>query len=147
MKENSRIVSIPFLDGLPEACFTKEDKKIMKDKVKDEEARKLLFVLSIIDRKINSGENKYKPIEIILNGKNQINYSRLCKLSDIDARHFNEKINILKENGLIDVDLKNLLKPKYSVKFPYNDGEKCATIKSINDCANAVKDDFRYKAK
>lgn len=147
LKENSKIVSIPFLDKLQEAHFTKEDRKIMNDKVKDKDARKLLFVLSIIDRKINSGETKNKPIEIILNGKNQVNYSRLCKLSDIDVRHFDEKINILKDCDCIEVDIKNLYKPKYSVKFPYNNGEICATIKNINDCNKAIKNNFRYIAK
>ncbi|MEG0339693.1 MAG: hypothetical protein RR573_07225, partial [Oscillospiraceae bacterium] len=149
LREDSRIVGLPFIDELPSVIFTKGDKKRLKQLVKDVDARNLLFVLIMLDRKIRlkceiEPIKKYDGVMVVASGRNQINRTQICKLSGISDRHIDEVINHLLKLDLLTIDSKNVLKQKYYVHFDGAGGEECCVIKSINLLTKAIKDDYRY---
>lgn len=103
----------------------------------------MLFVLVVLQRKLKDGAE----ICLEISGKNKINRSRICKLADIDIRHYDKTVKYLKDLELLDVDTKNVLKQKYSVNFNVFDGDVCAKIGLLNDCTKAVNNDFNYLQK
>lgn len=143
LKENSRKIGATYFDNAPKSTFTKDDKKELKKKIKDEDARNILFVLIILSRKLQPKE----PIEVVRSGKNKINRSRICKLAGVDVRNYEKAIKQLMDKGLIITDCSDVLKQKYYVNFDMNDGESCAEIESVNNCIQAVNNNFNYLKK
>lgn len=143
LKENRRKIGATYFDNAPKSTFTKDDKKELKKKIKDEDARNILFVLIILSRKLQPTE----PIEVVRSGKNKINRSRICKLAGVDVRNYEKVIKQLMDKGLIIIDCSDVLKQKYYVNFEMNDGESCAEIESVNTCIQAVNNDFNYLKK
>ncbi len=150
-KREKCLVRISFLENKPDVRISKENisqiKKVINiPKAKDnktkkyyEEARRLFFVLLVIYRKLNS------PITIFEAKKNQINYSQLNKLADIDGRHFQIIIKILEEAGVIQVNTRNLAAPKITVVFDSVDGKSSdICIDNINECKSVLNRHFPY---
>ncbi|MEG3007452.1 MAG: hypothetical protein RR806_08280, partial [Oscillospiraceae bacterium] len=149
LREDSRIVGLPFIDELPPVTFTKGDKKRLKQLVKNVDARNLLFVLIMLDRKIRlkcelEPTKKHDGVMVVASGKNQINRTQICKLSGISDRHIDAVINHLLKLDLLTIDSKNVLKQKYYVHFDCEGGEECCMVKSINLLTKAIKDDYRF---
>lgn len=106
------------------------------------DCRRLLLVLLFISRRCNTN-----VITVVYNKNNRITKSVLCKLADIDARHFDEVIRILSDMELLNIGIntnKHLTLELQSVNV------NCNTILEDNvsykKLRSIVKDKFREKS-
>lgn len=160
LNDSKNIVRIKPLDNTMKVKISKEEisiiKKIIPTNIKNyEEARRYLFVLLVIYRKLNANKktmkngkpSKDKPIIIYENTNNQINYSQLQKLTNIDIRHFSGIIQILQDVNAIHVDLSSMDKPKITVLLDGFNGESSIEIDDINECSIHLNRSFPYLKK
>ena len=94
---------------------------VMKTVTDDKEAQKLLVALLGLERKINAENKKgqhYKAIKIEKGKKNGVTMYQICKLADIYYNQIYNRLQVLYEKKLIDIDLQNLKVPKIKVCIP-----------------------------
>lgn len=102
----------------------------------DEEAQRLMISLLALYRKINltHKKGKMRVIKISKGKKNEITMYQLCKLADIHANQFYNRLQVLHEKGLICIDVSNLKVPKITVCISQHCMEKKEyEIGDIND--------------
>lgn len=136
MVSSANIISIK---DLPEGTVVITDAELnyIAETIPDNvEAQRLMISLLVLYKKINVDhkKGKYKAIKITKGKKNEITMNQLCKLSDIYLNQFHNRLKILHEKGLIDIDLGNLKVPKVEVCMPeLSKNDKGYEIVNIND--------------
>lgn len=136
MCSNANLIRIR---DLPENVIyvTDTDVKYIVDAIPDDqEAQRLMIALLVLYRKINSEDKKgrKKAIKIRKGKKNEITIHQICKLADIHYNQVYNRLKLLYEKGLIDIDLKNMKVPKITVYIPdQNKESEEYKIVDIND--------------
>lgn len=136
MCSNANLIRIK---DLPENAIyvTDTDIKYIIDAIPDDqEAQRLMVALFVLYRKINveHKKGKKKAIKIKKGRKNEITIYQICKLADIYHNQIHNRLKLLYEKGLIDIDLQNMKVPKITVYIPDQDKEKEEyKIVNIND--------------
>lgn len=143
MISNANIISIK---DLPEESVVITDAElnyITKTIPDNAEAQRLMISLLAVYRKININhkKGKYKTIKISKGKKNEITMNQLCKLSDIYLNQFHNRLKILHEKKLINIDLDNLKVPKVEVCIPeLRKQDKEYNIININDVGTILSE-------
>lgn len=112
----------------------------------DKEAQKLLIALLGLERKINAENEKgqhYKAIKIEKGKKNGVTMHQICKLADIYYNQIYNRLQVLYEKKLIDIDLQNLKVPKIKVCIPTR--EKRTEEYQILDINDIRKNVLEYR--
>lgn len=136
MCSNANLIRIK---DLPENAIyiTDTDVKYITNAVPDDqEAQRLMVALLVLYRKINveHEKGKKKAIKIKKGKKNEITIYQICKLADIHYNQVHNRLKLLYEKGLIDIDLQNIKVPKITVYIPEQDKENEEyKIVNIND--------------
>ena len=136
MCSNANLIRIK---DLPENAIyiTDTDVKYIIDAIPDDqEAQRLMVALLVLYRKINveHKKGKKKAIKIKKGRKNEITIYQICKLADIYHNQIHNRLKLLYEKGLIDIDLQNMKVPKITVYIPDQEKEKEEyKIVNIND--------------
>lgn len=141
MCSNANIVNIKDLPDGKIAITDAELDCIVDVLPNDEEAQRLMISLLAIYRKINLNheKGKMKVIKINKGKKNEITMYQLCKLADIHANQFYNRLKVLHENGLISIDMSNLKVPKITVcLLPHCMDKQEYEIGDINDVRTMI---------
>ena len=143
MLSSANIISIK---DLPEESVVITDTElnyIAKTIPDNAEAQRLMISLLALYRKINVNhkKGKYKAIKITKGKKNEITMNQLCKLSDIYLNQFHNRLKVLHEKELINIDLGNLKVPKVEVCIPeMRKDDKEYEIIDINDVGTMLSE-------
>lgn len=120
MCSNANLIHIKDLPE-NEIYITDTDVKYIAETIPDDqEAQRLMIALLVLYRKINSehGKGKKKAIKIKKGKKNEITIHQICKLADIYHNQVYNRLELLYEKKLIDIDLQNMKVPKITVYIP-----------------------------
>lgn len=120
MCSNANIICIKDLPE-QEIYITDTELEYVKNAIPDdEEAQRLVIALLALYRKINIEKKggKWKAIRITKGKKNEITAYQLCKLADIHYNQFYNRLKLLHQNKLIDINLDNMKIPKIVVCIP-----------------------------
>lgn len=107
----------------------------------DKEAQRLMIALLALYRKINADHQtgKLKAIKIKKGKKNEITMYQICKLADIHYNQIYNRLKLLHEKRLIDVDIHNMKVPKITVCIPVQEMvNEEYQITDINDVRTKV---------
>ncbi len=140
IREMCSNASIIHIKDLPEdeIYITDTDVNYIVDNIPDDqEAQRLMIALLALYRKINVNNKKKgmkKAIKIKKGRKNEVTIYQICKLADIHYNQVYNRLKLLYEKRLIDIDLQNMKVPKITVYIPNQDKEyKEYKIVNIND--------------
>lgn len=139
IKEMCSNANIIHIKDLPENAIyiTDTDVKYIVDSIPDnQEAQRLMIALLALYRKINVDheKGKKKAIKIKKGNKNEVTIYQICKLADIHYNQVHNRLKLLYEKRLIDIDLKNMKVPKITVYIPDQNKEREEyKIVNIND--------------
>lgn len=108
---------------LPEKSITITDSEVryISEIIPDDvEAQRLMISLLAVYRKINAECENGRPkvIKITKGKKNEVTMYQLCKLANIYCNQFHNRLKVLYERKLIEIDMKNLKVPKVKVCVP-----------------------------
>lgn len=144
MCSNASIVKIKELSEDEIAIYDSEIKYISDKLNEDKEAIRLMIALLTLHKKINVEHKKGKPksIKILKGKKNEVTINQICKLSDIYYNQIDNRLKILYEKGLIQIDISNMKVPKIVVTLPEDilKSENRFTVKNINDIKEYMKE-------
>lgn len=146
IKEMCKNASIVSIRNLPEKeiVITDAELKFIFEKLpNNKEAQRVLITLLAIYRKVNLDNTGKKPIpvKIAKGSKNEVTKNQICKLSDIYYNQIDNRIKLLYNEGLINIDVSNIKVPKITVLVP--DLEKCHkeySVGEINDVRTKIID-------
>lgn len=133
---NANIIHIKDLPGNAIYVTDTDIKYIAENIPDDQEAQRLMIALLVLYRKINAEhvKGKRKAIKIKKGRKNEITIHQICKLADIHYNQVYNRLKLLYEKKLIDIDLQNIKVPKITVYIPNQDKEhEEYKIVDIND--------------
>lgn len=139
IKEMCSNANLIHIKDLPENVIyiTDTDIKYIADTIPDDkEAQRLMVALLVLYRKINveHEKGKKKAIRIKKGRKNEVTIYQICKLADIHYNQVYNRLKLLYEKKLIDIDLQNMKVPKITVYIPEQDKEhEEYKIVNIND--------------
>ena len=139
IKEMCSNANIIHIKDLPENAIyiTDTDVKYIVDSIPDnQEAQRLMIALLALYRKINADheKGKKKAIKIKKGKKNEVTIYQICKLADIHYNQVHNRLKLLYEKKLIDIDLQNIKVPKITVYIPDQNKEREEyKIVNIND--------------
>ncbi len=139
IKEMCSNANVIHIKDLPEdeIYITDTDVNYIVDNIPDNrEAQRLMITLLALYRKINVNheKGKKKAIKIKKGRKNEVTIYQICKLSDIHYNQIYNRLKLLYEKKLIDIDLQNMKVPKITVYIPDQDKKnKEYKIVDIND--------------
>ena len=139
VKEMCSNANIIHIKDLPEneIYITDTDVKYIAETIPyDQEAQRLMIALLVLYRKINveHEKGKKKAIKIKKGRKNEVTIYQICKLADIYYNQVYNRLKLLYEKRLINIDLQNIKAPKITVYVPKQNKENEEyKIVDIND--------------
>lgn len=120
MCSNANIIHIKELPE-KEILITDTELTYIADAVSDDkEAQRLMIALLALYRKVNAEhkKGKMKAIKISKGRKNEITMYQICKLADIHYNQIHNRLKLLHEKGLINIDIHNMKVPKIIACIP-----------------------------
>ena len=120
IKEMCSKANIICIKDLPDKSITITDTEvnyISEILSGDVEAQRLMIALLAVFRKINAQceSGRPKAIKLTKGKKNEVTMHQLCKLADIYCNQFQNRLKVLYEKKLIEIDVGNLKIPKVKV--------------------------------
>ena len=127
-----------FKDKRISAKVTKAEIKYIKEKLKDSEARKLSFVLLVLEKACKSVN--CEVFEIRQGDKGKVTKTHVCKLAGISDLKYKKLMSLLNQNGVIELNKsKSGVTLECEVLFKNDNDEEAIEIYDINDCRKYFK--------